>query len=71
MEVVTKKELVEQLQGMLDEVVKECRDDMSFHVNIELSGIDSDFMEISKRYNIKKADSKKQLQADIRAKGQI
>lgn len=52
--VATKKELLEQLKDMKD-LVKKCPNDMSFHVNIEFSGLDKDFMRIAKDWNIKQA----------------
>ncbi len=53
MEIVTKKEILEQLKGMKD-IIKKCPNDMHFSVHVEFSGVDKDFMKLAKDWTIKK-----------------
>lgn len=54
MEVFTRDELIKQLDDM-KQLAKKCKKDMMFHAAFEFSGIDKQFMELAKQYNIKKA----------------
>lgn len=65
MEIFTKKQLVEELNGIL-KLVKKMPADMYFHANVEFSGVDKKFMQLSQQYNIEKYNKLKKKQEDLK-----
>lgn len=59
MEIIQREELLVQLKDM-QKLVKQCPKGMYFSVNVEFNGVDTNFMEMSKKFMIAKALRQKQ-----------
>ena len=71
MEIFTKRELVNELKDIL-KLVNKMPGDMSFHANVEFSGVDKKFMQLAQQWNINRAlKRKKEIEKLQNQKGNI